>query len=107
MPKITFIHPDGRSEAVEAEIGSSVMNAAITHGVAGIIADCGGSAVCATCHVYVDHDWLERTGKAGADEGTLLDCAAAERLENSRLSCQIAVTPELDGIEILLPERQA
>jgi 2Fe-2S ferredoxin len=106
MPKIVFVHPDGRNEAVEAEIGCSVMNAAMTHGIAGIIADCGGSAVCATCHVYVDEAWLEKTGGAHADEEALLDCAASGRLRNSRLSCQVMMAPELDGIRIRLPERQ-
>ncbi len=106
MPSITFIHPDGRSETVEAETGASVMIAALTHGVDGIIAECGGNAVCATCHVYIDSVWLGRLPPVSADEDALLDGAAAERLENSRLSCQIRITPDLDGLVLRLPERQ-
>ncbi len=106
MPSIVFIHPDGRSETVEAEPGSSAMLAALTHGVDGIVAECGGNAVCATCHVYVDEAWLNRLTPLGADEDELLDGTAAARLPNSRLSCQIRITPELDGLVLRLPDRQ-
>jgi ferredoxin, 2Fe-2S len=106
MPIITFIHPDGRLERVEAEIGDSAMRAATVHGIDGIVAECGGSLVCATCHVYVDDAWIGRVGAFGDDEDALLDGAACERQPNSRLSCQIKITPELDGLVLRLPERQ-
>jgi 2Fe-2S ferredoxin len=106
MPTITFIHPDGRAETVEAEIGDSAMRAALVHDIDGIVAECGGSAVCATCHVYVDDGWIGRLAAVGDDEDALLDGAASERKVNSRLSCQIKITPELDGLVLRLPERQ-
>jgi ferredoxin, 2Fe-2S len=106
MPSLTFLHPDGRSERVEAETGASAMNTALTHGVGGIVAECGGNAMCATCHVYVDAAWVERLTPPGADEDALLDGTAAERQPNSRLSCQIRMTPELDGLVLRLPDRQ-
>jgi len=106
MPTITFIHPDGRAEPVEAEIGDSAMRAAIVHGIDGIVAECGGSLVCATCHVYVGDNWTGRLAAVGDDEDALLDGAACERQANSRLSCQIKITPELDGLVLRLPDRQ-
>ena len=106
MPIISFIHPDQRIERVEAEIGNSAMRAALSHGVDGIVAECGGSALCATCHVYVDDEWLSRLATVGDDEDALLDGTACERRANSRLSCQIKITAELDGLVLRLPERQ-
>jgi ferredoxin, 2Fe-2S len=106
MPTIHFIHPDDRTESIEAEIGNSAMRAALAHGLDGIVAECGGSAVCATCHVYVDEAWLAKLKPVGADEDELLDGTASERLPNSRLSCQIEMTAELDGLVLRLPERQ-
>jgi 2Fe-2S ferredoxin len=106
MPTITFIHPDGRAEQVEAEIGDSAMRAALVHGIDGIIAECGGSLVCATCHVYVEEEWIGRLAAVSDDEDELLDGAASERKANSRLSCQIKITPELDGLVLRLPDRQ-
>jgi 2Fe-2S ferredoxin len=106
MPTITFVHLDNRVERVEAEVGDSAMRAAIVHGIDGIVAECGGSAVCATCHVYVDDDWIGRLPAVGDDEDALLDGTASERQANSRLSCQIKITPELDGLVLRLPDRQ-
>lgn len=106
MPTITFIHPDGRAEPVDAETGDSAMRAAVVHGLDGIVAECGGSLVCATCHVYVDDAWIGRVGPVGDDEDELLAGAAAERRSGSRLSCQIKITPQLDGLILRLPERQ-
>jgi ferredoxin, 2Fe-2S len=106
MPIITFVHPDGRRESVEAETGSSAMLAALTHGIDGIVAECGGNAVCATCHVYVDEAWREKLDPVGDHEDALLDGTAAERLANSRLSCQVRITPALDGLVLRLPHRQ-
>jgi 2Fe-2S ferredoxin len=106
MPSITFIHSDGRSQTVEADTGASAMSTAIANGVDGILAECGGSAVCATCHVHVDEAWLGRLAPISEEEDALLDGTATERLSNSRLSCQIKMTAELDGLVLRLPERQ-
>ncbi|MBB4429716.1 2Fe-2S ferredoxin [Bradyrhizobium sp. CIR48] len=106
MPAITFIHPDGKSERVETADGESAMQAATRLGLDGILAECGGNAMCATCHVYVDESWLARLPGMADDEDALLDGTASERLPNSRLSCQIKITPELDGLVVKLPERQ-
>ncbi|KRR20649.1 ferredoxin [Bradyrhizobium lablabi] len=106
MPSITFVHPDGRAQRVEASNGESAMQAATRQDVSGILAECGGNAMCATCHVYVDENWLARLPAIGDDEDALLDGAAAERQANSRLSCQIKLGAELDGLVLRLPERQ-
>jgi 2Fe-2S ferredoxin len=106
MPTITFIGPDNRSERVEAELGESAMLAATKHGLDGIVAECGGNAMCATCHVYVDDQWIARLAAVSDEEGALLDGTASERQPHSRLSCQIKITPELDGLVLRLPERQ-
>ena len=106
MPTITFIHPDNRVQRVEAEIDDSAMRTALGHGIDEIVAECGGNAVCATCHVYVDPAWLAKLAPIAADEDDLLDGTATERLPNSRLSCQIKITPALDGLVLRLPERQ-
>jgi len=106
MTSITFIHPDGRSERIEADGAESAMLAATSHGVDGILAECGGNAMCATCHVYVDGSWVGRLPPMTGEEDALLDGTAAERLPNSRLSCQIKLAPELDGLVLRLPERQ-
>lgn len=106
MPAITFIHSDGKSDRVEASDGESAMQAATRHGLDGILAECGGNAMCATCHVYVDDAWLARLPDIADDEDALLDGTASERRPNSRLSCQIHLTPVLDGLVLQLPERQ-
>src|SRR3982074_702169 len=106
MPSINFIHPGKRSECIEATVGDSVMQVATGHGIDGIVAECGGNAMCATCHVYVAENWLTRLAAMSDEENELLDGIAAERRPNSRLSCQIKVTPELDGLVVRLPDRQ-
>ena len=106
MTSIIFIHPDGRNERIDTDGAESAMLAATSQGVDGILAECGGNAMCATCHVYVDESWLARLPVMGSEEDALLDGAAAERLPNSRLSCQIKITPELDGLVLRLPDRQ-
>lgn len=105
MPRITYIEFDGREHVVEVKAGLSVMEGAIRNNVPGIDADCGGACACATCHVYVDEAWLDRTGTASAMEESMLDFADAVQ-PNSRLSCQIRVTDELDGLVVRLPESQ-
>jgi 2Fe-2S ferredoxin len=106
MPKITYIEHDGASHTVEAEIGSTVMETALKSGVVGgIVAECGGSCTCATCMVYVDEAWLEKTGQRSEEEEDQLDFAFDVR-PNSRLSCQIKVTEELDGLVVRTPSYQ-
>ena len=106
MPKVTYVSPDGAERAVEAEAGTSVMIAAITHDVDGIVAECGGSLMCATCHVYVDDAFAERLSPMSPDEDEMLEAAASERTRRSRLSCQIVLTDDLDGLVVQLPETQ-
>lgn len=105
MPKITFIEHSGAEHVVEANVGLSVMEVAVRNMVPGIDADCGGACACATCHVYVDAAWAEKTGKPESMEESMLDFAY-EPKETSRLSCQITVTEELDGLIVRLPEFQ-
>jgi len=106
MPHVTYIGPDGSGTTVEAQLGASLMQMAVFNGVPGIVADCGGAASCATCHVYVDESWAPRVLGPGADEDAMLDCAASERRPTSRLSCQIAFSADLDGLIVHIPESQ-
>jgi 2Fe-2S ferredoxin len=103
---INFIHSDGRSQNVDATGGGSVMQLAVTQGIGAIVAECGGNAMCATCHVYVDDQWIDRLPAMSGEEDALLDGVAADRRPTSRLSCQIKIGPELDGLVLRLPERQ-
>jgi 2Fe-2S ferredoxin len=105
MPKITYREDGGKEHVVEADVGKSLMQVAIDNMVPGILGDCGGCCSCATCHVYVDPAWVERTGAAGEDENFMLEGALDVR-PTSRLSCQIQVKPELDGLVLQLPARQ-
>jgi 2Fe-2S ferredoxin len=106
MPKITFIDSANKSTTVDAEVGSTVMEAAIKNSIAGIEAECGGACACATCHVYIEDDWRAKTGDATPMEEDMLDFGFDVR-PTSRLSCQIKVTDELDGLVVHIPERQA
>ena len=106
MPKITYIAHDGSSQTVDAEVGSTVMENAIRNLVPGIEAECGGACACATCHVYVDEAWYEKVGAPEPMEEDMLDFAYDVR-PTSRLSCQIKVSPALDGLVVRTPERQA
>jgi 2Fe-2S ferredoxin len=106
MTKITFIDRKNRIRSIEADNNCSVMRAALRQGVKGIAAECGGNAICATCHVYVDEGWVSKLPPVGEDEDALLDSTAAVRQPNSRLSCQIRITPALQGLLLRLPERQ-
>lgn len=105
MPKITFIEHDGTTHEVNAEVGMTVMEVARKAEVPGIEAECGGACSCATCHVYVDEAWKEKTGGAEEMEEDMLDFAFDVR-SNSRLSCQIKITDKLDGLVLNLPEKQ-
>ncbi len=105
MPKISYVEHNGTRHDVDADRGLSVMEVAVKNMVPGIDADCGGACACATCHVYVDAAWTEKTGKPEAMEESMLDFAS-EPKETSRLSCQINLTDELDGLVVHLPEFQ-
>lgn len=105
MPKVTYVSHDGNERTVEAAPGTSVMEAAISNSVDGIVAECGGSMACATCHVFVDEAWLGRIAPMSPNEDGLLDCRD-DRADNSRLSCQIVLDDTLDGIVVRLPESQ-
>jgi 2Fe-2S ferredoxin len=105
LAKITYIQPDGTENVVEAKAGWSVMEGAIKNRVRGIDADCGGACACATCHVYVDEAWIDKTGSPSAMEESMLDFAEGVQ-DNSRLSCQIKVTDALDGLVVRLPVSQ-
>jgi ferredoxin, 2Fe-2S len=106
MPNITYVHPDGARQVLDVPIGTSVMRAAILNGIEGIVAECGGEMMCATCHVYVDEPYLDRTPPQSDDEKAMLEFTASDRRPNSRLSCQLVVTPEMDGLVVYLPETQ-
>lgn len=105
MAKITFIEFSGTAHEVEASNGMSVMESAVKNMVPGIDADCGGACACATCHVYVEPDWLEAVGERNEMEEDMLDFAFDVR-DNSRLSCQIKVSDTLDGLVVKVPEKQ-
>lgn len=106
MPKLIFTTHDGQEFSVDAQVGSTVMENATRNGVPGIEAECGGACACATCHVYVDEAAMEKVGSADAMEEDMLDFAF-EVKPNSRLSCQIKVTEELDGLKLMVPSQQA
>ncbi len=105
MVKIIFETHKGAIHEVDAQAGSSVMESAISNMISGILADCGGSASCATCHVYVAPEWVDRIGPAADSERELLEMAI-DPDETSRLSCQIKVTREIDGLRLKLPASQ-
>ena len=105
MVKITYIDAEGTARTVEAEEGSTVMENAVRNGIPGIEAECGGACACATCHVYVEEEWRAATGEPEPMEEDMLDFASDVR-PTSRLSCQIRVRPELDGLVVQTPKRQ-
>lgn len=105
MTKITYIENNGTVHETEAEAGSTVMETAIRNGVPGIVAECGGACTCATCHVHVDDAWTEVVGEPSVMEEDMLDFAFDVR-PSSRLSCQIKVRDELDGLVVHVPEKQ-
>ncbi len=107
MPTIHYILKDGTSRDVEAKAGASVMETAIRHNIRGIDAECGGSCACATCHVYVDDGFIDRLPPPDDMESEMLDMVAAERRPGSRLSCQLTVTADLDGLTVRVPETQS
>lgn len=105
MAKITYIEHNGKEHSIDVANGLSVMEGAVRNMIPGIDADCGGACACATCHVYVDAAWFEKTGPRESMEDSMLDFADDVR-ETSRLSCQIKVTDTLDGLIVRMPESQ-
>jgi ferredoxin, 2Fe-2S len=106
MTKLTIVAFDGTRFDLDADEGSTVMENAVRNSVPGIEAECGGACACATCHVYVDDDWVEKAGPPATMEEDMLDFAFDVR-PSSRLSCQIKLTSLLDGLVVHVPERQA
>ena len=106
MPKITYKDKDGVSKIIEVEKGLSVMEGAIQNDIPGIDADCGGAMACATCHVYVEEKWLDKLPKVEDAEVDMIDMAH-EPKKNSKLSCQLIVTDELEGLIVTMPEKQS
>ena len=106
MPKITYQDNQGNSKTIEVENGLTVMEGAIQNNIPGIDADCGGSMACATCHVYVEEKWFNKLTKAEEAEVDMIDMAY-EPKKNSRLSCQLIVTDELDGLKVTTPAQQS
>ena len=105
MPIVTFIQADGNSQEVNAEIGNSLMQAAVDNMVEGILAECGGSCSCATCHCYIEKSWVDKVVPACEMEKDLLDCVTDPE-DNSRLSCQVIITDAHDGLMVHLPVSQ-
>ena len=105
MPKITYITTDAKNYTIDVDNGLTVMEGAVQNDIPGIDADCGGGMACATCHVYVKEDWLNKLPKKEDGEEDMLDMAF-EPKQNSRLSCQLIVSDELDGLEVSIPTKQ-
>jgi len=106
MALVTYVQHSGARQDVDVPAGDTIMQGAVNNMVDGIAAECGGGLACATCHCYVANDWSAKTGEASLVESEMLEAVASERRPTSRLSCQITVTEELDGIVIYLPETQ-
>lgn len=105
MPLIKYIEDDGKEYEVDVAVGESIMQGAVDNLIDGIVAECGGSCSCATCHCYVDAAWIDKIQPADSDEMDMLD-AVLDKKENSRLSCQIPVTEAMEGFTVRLPESQ-
>lgn len=107
MPRVTYISSDGKETTLDIPIGTSLMQAAVLNGVDGIVAECGGACMCATCHVYVRDDQLAMVPPMEPDEDAMLEGTASPRHANSRLGCQLVVSPEMDGLVVTMPELQS
>jgi 2Fe-2S ferredoxin len=105
MPRLIFVEPDGTQHSIEADNGLTVMETAVKHGIKGILGECGGTCSCSTCHCYVAAEWIGRLPLKSENEADLLDFAW-EPKETSRLSCQITVTDEIDGLVLQIPAQQ-
>jgi 2Fe-2S ferredoxin len=106
MALVTYVEHNGTRHTVAVPSGNSVMQGAVHNMIDGIVAECGGALACATCHCYVDEAWIDRLGRPSGAEMEMLDAAASEKRPGSRLSCQITVNDELDGLVVHLPESQ-
>lgn len=106
MPKVTYVPETGAPREVDVPVGMTVMAAALKNGIDGIVAECGGVCMCSTCHVFVDEKFFSKLPPANDTEEAVLEIAAVERRPTSRLSCQIKVTDDLDGLIVRLPARQ-
>ena len=105
MPKIVFIEPGGVRREIDAPVGITLMEAARPHGVQGVVAQCGGACACATCHVYIEPAWVAKLEPREDMEEGMLENAWQPR-DNSRLSCQIHITADMDGLQVIVPQRQ-
>lgn len=105
MPSITFISHDGQVTEINATAGATLMQEAVSHGIAGIVGECGGACACATCHCYIDAAWLDRIGQPGRAEKDMLEFVV-EPAANSRLGCQVTISDALDGALVRLPASQ-
>jgi 2Fe-2S ferredoxin len=106
MPKVTYISHAGLETAVDVPVGQSVMKAAISNNIDPIVAECGGSCMCATCHVYVSEGQMDLTPPMTPSEDAMLEATASERRPNSRLSCQLVMSQQMDGLIVYLPETE-
>jgi 2Fe-2S ferredoxin len=106
VPKVVYLDSDGDRRVVDAVVGENVMSAALRNGVPGILGECGGNASCATCHVWVDEEFVEAVGGPGDLEDDLLDLGVSDRRDCSRLGCQIELTEGLDGLTVVVPPVQ-
>lgn len=106
MPKVVYVSPTGDAREVNVPVGTTVMAAALKNGIDGIVAECGGVCMCSTCHIFVDESFFNRLPPAQDTEEAVLEISAEERRPTSRLSCQIKMTDDLDGLVVRLPTRQ-
>ncbi|AEI46887.1 2Fe-2S iron-sulfur cluster-binding protein [Runella slithyformis] len=106
MPNITYIEPNGTAKTFDLPMGATLMEGAVQNGVHGIVAECGGSCMCATCHIYVDEAFVDILPEMEEEEDEMLEGATAERQPNSRLGCQVRATQKLDGLIVRIPEIQ-
>ena len=106
MPNVTYISHTGETTTIDVPVGTTVMENAVKNGIDGIVAECGGACMCATCHVYVDPAFLGLLPEIGEEQEEMLGATFAERKSNSRLSCQIQMKAEYDGLIVRMPERQ-
>ncbi len=106
MPNVTYISHTGETTTIDVPMGTTVMENAVKNGIEGIVAECGGAMLCATCHVYVDPAFVPLLDPIGEEQDEMLGATAAERKPNSRLSCQIRMKPQLEGLIVRMPDRQ-